>query len=289
LYCWLISSNQDFRNRGPTHERKGITVANTTEHPSRLFGTAGRALSLLEEEGVSTRGFLQLIIDKPEFRAQIIKAWRQMNPTVLHGIPDEPQNLDLLLKHVFGIRVITEEEVRADHKRYLSDWPDRLQEMLNDNEENVAELERLMEFYNSHENFVCLFDGLDERSISIVVMMYGLADGKSRTRKSTAEAHGTSPQSVYNALNRAFEQVRHNHDKAARQERLSPEYILSAAIEDLELSERARNPLRRTQINRVGDLVSKSEDDLLNITNFGEKSLAEVKAKLAERGLSLKQ
>ncbi len=59
-------------------------------------------------------------------------------------------------------------------------------------------------------------------------------------------------------------------------------------IEDLELSERPRNCLKRAQVNSVGELLQKSEDDLLAITNFGQKSLDEVIAKLDERGLSLR-
>lgn len=59
-------------------------------------------------------------------------------------------------------------------------------------------------------------------------------------------------------------------------------------IEDLDLSERPRNCLKRAQVNSVGELLQKSEDDLLAITNFGQKSLDEVIEKLDERGLSLR-
>jgi DNA-directed RNA polymerase subunit alpha len=62
---------------------------------------------------------------------------------------------------------------------------------------------------------------------------------------------------------------------------------LDLPIEALDLSERPRNCLRRAQVKTVGELVQKSEDDLLNITNFGQKSLEEVIAKLDELGLSL--
>jgi len=58
-------------------------------------------------------------------------------------------------------------------------------------------------------------------------------------------------------------------------------------IEDLDLSERPRNCLKRAQINTVGELILRSEEDLLAITNFGQKSLDEVLAKLDERGLAL--
>ncbi len=63
---------------------------------------------------------------------------------------------------------------------------------------------------------------------------------------------------------------------------------LDLPIEDLDLSERPRNCLKRAQVNTVGELLTKTEDDLLNITNFGQKSLDEVKEKLDERGLSLR-
>ena len=63
---------------------------------------------------------------------------------------------------------------------------------------------------------------------------------------------------------------------------------LDLPIEDLDLSERPRNCLKRAQVNTVGELLRKSEDDLLAITNFGQKSLDEVIEKLDERGLSLR-
>jgi DNA-directed RNA polymerase subunit alpha len=63
---------------------------------------------------------------------------------------------------------------------------------------------------------------------------------------------------------------------------------LELPIEDLDLSERPRNCLKRAQVNSIGELLNKTEDDLLAITNFGQKSLDEVIAKLDERGLSLK-
>ena len=63
---------------------------------------------------------------------------------------------------------------------------------------------------------------------------------------------------------------------------------LDLPIEDLDLSERPSNCLKRAQVNTIGELLTKTEDDLLNITNFGQKSLDEVKQKLDERGLSLR-
>jgi DNA-directed RNA polymerase subunit alpha len=59
-------------------------------------------------------------------------------------------------------------------------------------------------------------------------------------------------------------------------------------IEDLDLSERPRNCLKRAQVDTVAQLLEKTEDDLLAVTNFGQKSLDEVIEKLDERGLALR-
>jgi DNA-directed RNA polymerase subunit alpha len=58
-------------------------------------------------------------------------------------------------------------------------------------------------------------------------------------------------------------------------------------IEDLELSVRSYNCLKRAGINTVAELVQKSEEDMMKVRNLGRKSLDEVKKKLAELGLSL--
>ena len=62
---------------------------------------------------------------------------------------------------------------------------------------------------------------------------------------------------------------------------------LDLPIDDLELSERPSNCLKRAQITMIGDLLARTEDELLAITNFGQKSLDEVNEKLDERGLAL--
>jgi DNA-directed RNA polymerase subunit alpha len=60
-------------------------------------------------------------------------------------------------------------------------------------------------------------------------------------------------------------------------------------VEELNLSVRSYNCLKREGINTVGDLVDKSEAELMDIRNFGQKSIDEVKAKLEELGLSLRE
>ncbi len=63
---------------------------------------------------------------------------------------------------------------------------------------------------------------------------------------------------------------------------------LDAPIEDLELSVRSYNCLKRQGINTLDQLVEQTEADLLNIRNFGAKSIEEVKDRLAQLGLELK-
>lgn len=62
---------------------------------------------------------------------------------------------------------------------------------------------------------------------------------------------------------------------------------LDLPVEALDLSERPRNCLRRAQINTVGELTKQTREDLLDMTNFGQKSLKEVIAKLDELGLGI--
>ncbi|HEX2150255.1 MAG TPA: DNA-directed RNA polymerase subunit alpha C-terminal domain-containing protein, partial [Actinomycetota bacterium] len=64
---------------------------------------------------------------------------------------------------------------------------------------------------------------------------------------------------------------------------------LSLPIEEMDFSVRSYNCLKREGVTNIGQLVEKSEQDLLDIRNFGQKSIDEVKQKLAELGLGLKQ
>jgi len=63
---------------------------------------------------------------------------------------------------------------------------------------------------------------------------------------------------------------------------------LALPIEELDLTVRSYNCLKREGIHTVGELVGRSEQDLLDIRNFGAKSIEEVKQKLVDMGLSLK-
>lgn len=67
------------------------------------------------------------------------------------------------------------------------------------------------------------------------------------------------------------------------------EKVLGVTIEELELSVRSFNCLKRANINTVEDLINKSQDDMMKVRNLGKKSLDEVIQKLESLGLSLKK
>jgi DNA-directed RNA polymerase subunit alpha len=111
-------------------------------------------------------------------------------------------------------------------------------------------------------------------------------DGSITPRDALASAGATLRSLVELVENMSDEPEGLTLSEATQAESASPE--LEITIEDLDLSERPRNCLKRAQVNTVGELLVKSEDDLLAITNFGQKSLDEIKEKLDERGLSLR-
>ena len=65
------------------------------------------------------------------------------------------------------------------------------------------------------------------------------------------------------------------------------ENFLNTPVEELELSVRSSNCLKNADIRTIGDLTTKTEDDIAKTRNFGKKSLQEIKEKLAEWNLSL--
>ena len=58
---------------------------------------------------------------------------------------------------------------------------------------------------------------------------------------------------------------------------------------EVDLSVRSYNCLKRAGINTVDELIRKTEEDMMKVRNLGKKSLAEIKEKLAELGLSLRK
>ena len=71
-------------------------------------------------------------------------------------------------------------------------------------------------------------------------------------------------------------------------EKVNDEKLLDRTIEELDLSVRSYNCLKRAGINTVHDLTEKTEPEMMKVRNLGRKSLEEVKVKLADLGLGLK-
>ena len=63
----------------------------------------------------------------------------------------------------------------------------------------------------------------------------------------------------------------------------------SMPIEELDLSVRSYNCLKRAAISTVAELTQKTEEEMMKVRNLGKKSLKEVKEKLAENGLSFRE
>jgi DNA-directed RNA polymerase subunit alpha len=65
--------------------------------------------------------------------------------------------------------------------------------------------------------------------------------------------------------------------------------VLEMTIEELDLSVRSYNCLKRAGINTVEELIQRTEEDMMKVRNLGKKSLEEVQTKLAELNLSLRK
>ena len=84
-----------------------------------------------------------------------------------------------------------------------------------------------------------------------------------------------------------YTQKRCNDRIGAGEDDNGKEKALEMTIEELDLSVRSFNCLKRAGINTVEDLISKSEEDMMKVRNLGRKSLDEVVAKLQSLGFSL--
>ncbi|MDO5650122.1 MAG: DNA-directed RNA polymerase subunit alpha, partial [Gallicola sp.] len=81
----------------------------------------------------------------------------------------------------------------------------------------------------------------------------------------------------------------HKVEIMVEKEEDSREKVLEMTVEELDLSVRSYNCLKRANINTVEELANKSEEDMMKVRNLGKKSLDEVQKKLAELGLSLRK
>ncbi|MFA9493029.1 MULTISPECIES: DNA-directed RNA polymerase subunit alpha [Streptococcus] len=104
------------------------------------------------------------------------------------------------------------------------------------------------------------------------------------------DALGLSANVLINHLNLFTDltDIANNMDVLKETEVVSDEKVLDRTIEELDLSVRSYNCLKRAGINTVYDLTEKSETEMMKVRNLGRKSLEEVKVKLHDLGLGLK-
>ena len=85
----------------------------------------------------------------------------------------------------------------------------------------------------------------------------------------------------------AFVDLQHAAKMGAKEGAQAIDPILTRPVDDLELTVRAANCLKAEDIYYIGDLVQRSESDLLKTPNLGKKSMNEIKSVLVQHGLSL--
>jgi DNA-directed RNA polymerase subunit alpha len=110
-------------------------------------------------------------------------------------------------------------------------------------------------------------------------------DGSVSAREAMASAGGTLNELI--ALFAELAEAASVTIGPAEDDSAPSDYAIT--IEELNLSVRSYNCLKREGLNTVGELVQKSEPELVDIRNFGQKSIEEVKAKLEELGLGLRE
>ncbi len=109
--------------------------------------------------------------------------------------------------------------------------------------------------------------------IKTMLAQRGLRLGESRE-----QAQNQMKQQMYNDIASSAEGGEEEGDETMQQ-----------SVAELNLSVRARKALALLNINYIGDLITKTEAELMGVKNFGMTSLLEINEKLAERGLSLRQ
>jgi DNA-directed RNA polymerase subunit alpha len=111
-------------------------------------------------------------------------------------------------------------------------------------------------------------------------------DGSISAREAVASA-GSTLSELVNLFGELAESQGLQVGPAQQDQQLTGDLALT--LEELNLSVRSYNCLKREGVNTVADLVQKSEAELMDIRNFGQKSIDEVKAKLDELGLILRE
>jgi hypothetical protein len=237
----------------------------------QMLGRAAKLIRLLEKAGMTEDDF-QLLSDDLRVRTKWVKAFQDVRPAlpVYMDLPEDPNNE--------GLHTLF-------HKVYeLPAFEDLLS--------NADNLDGSFVYFASITARQELFSRLTDRERTVIILRFGLIDGRSMTRMAIGNQLNISDTRVRDHEKKAlFKLQRYEHDRLytlRRQAQASGGQMdHSLPLVDFDFSERTRNCLKRAQITTIDQLLARTEDDLLAITNFGFNSLKEVKTKLAERNLAL--
>ena len=121
------------------------------------------------------------------------------------------------------------------------------------------------------------------------LILHAWTDGSMRPEEAAAKAAGILVMhlKLFQNMDGIPEEEEVEETTFPEEEEDTSSKVLDMTIEDLDLSVRSFNCLKRANINTVADLTAKTEDDMMKVRNLGRKSLEEVKKKLEDLGLSL--
>ncbi|MEX1026261.1 MAG: DNA-directed RNA polymerase subunit alpha C-terminal domain-containing protein [Planctomycetota bacterium] len=269
--------------------------------------TRGRALLSLEqfeEAGVIFERLTKAYPEEPRPRA----AWIEVRLEQLTEDPDA--DLEAITAELRGMVAEANDEFRGSAEGHyvqariaelLHDWEDALEHYRQGREVDHEHRDLLRRFAYLAER--CGFDeiaiDLYENLVSMppidrrVLMNLGVLYEDMGRDADAASCYDTVLQSngadqyalLYLADAQAAMDMFYDEDLEKKEDRLNQ--ILRIPITDFELSVRARNCLNKMQIHTLGDLVQRTEQELLSYKNFGETSLTEIKEILHSKGLRL--
>ena len=133
-----------------------------------------------------------------------------------------------------------------------------------------------------------LVDGFDDLELKCLLGLYGATDGRISDHKAVAESLGITVARCRRRVGSAMAKIRHRLNEWKFIEEIDPlDSPEDWSLYALGLQEQTLTVLSRAQINSVGELLRKTEDDLLAITNFSSHGLLDVLTRLKRFGLKL--
>jgi hypothetical protein len=269
--------------RKQTIPQKGRPMSNTGLYATSTSSDA--FFDFLEDAGISPTQFMNAAVTMPAFGKELIGAYNRAHPETMYGIPNELKNIEKFVSFITGFRF---RDLEKEQKWYEKHYPEGIEEDMQRFATENAQFEEYVEFFADRNNFLRVFAGLDELSISIIVAHLGLETGEVLSTNEIVTRHRITSSRYFGFRDKAWRLMRANAEALLDYDG-EPVEITELSVQSLGLSTRTFKCLDRHSVWTVGELVQLTEDDLLNFTNFGPKSLREVKVKLDERGLRLKQ